>query len=294
MKTFTAIAEHISAATGRPFAALSSRRVNGGDSSDAFCLEGFARPYFVKLNRADLLPMFQAEFAGLQAIAATATVRVPQPVLCGIADGQAYLVFEHIVFGRASQHSWQALGRQLAGMHRQPQAYFGWPLDNTIGCTPQPNEASADWLVFWRERRLAYQLQLAASNGYCGNLQRLGERLCADLAVFFAAYRPVASLLHGDLWGGNVAADQHGIPVMFDPACYYGDREADLAMTELFGGFTSGFYSAYQEAWPLDEGYAVRKILYNLYHVLNHLNLFGGHYLSQAENMMALLFAELA
>ncbi len=294
MKTFTAIAGHIHTATGQPFVALSTCRIIGGDINAAFCLEGFAAPYFVKLNRADLLPMFQAEFAGLQAIAATDTVRVPRAVLSGTANGQAYLVLEHIVFGQAKRQSWHTLGRQLADLHRQPQAYFGWQRDNTIGSTPQPNAASADWLAFWRDQRLAYQLQLAASNGYRGNLQRLGERLCANMGVFFAGYRLLPSLLHGDLWGGNVAFDQQGTPVIFDPACYYGDREADLAMTSLFGGFAAEFYAAYQEHWPLDEGYAVRKILYNLYHILNHLNLFGGHYLSQAENMIALLLAELA
>ncbi len=294
LKTFTTIAEHIRVATGQPCAALSTRRINGGDINAAFCLEGFAKPYFIKLNRADLLPMFQAEFAGLQAIAATDTVRVPQPLLSGVANGQAYLVLEHIAFGQANRQSWQTLGRQLADLHRQPHAYFGWQRDNTIGSTPQPNHASADWLTFWRDRRLAYQLQLAASNGYRGNLQRLGERLCADLAVFFAGYQPVPSLLHGDLWGGNVAVDRQGVPVIFDPACYYGDRETDLAMTELFGGFAAEFYAAYQAQWPLEEGYAVRKILYNLYHILNHLNLFGGHYLSQAEKMITLLLAELA
>jgi fructosamine-3-kinase len=178
-------------------------------------------------------------------------------------------------------------------MHRQAQPYFGWRRDNTIGSTLQLNSSSDDWLTFWREQRLGFQLKLAANNGYGGSLQAKGERLCSDMAVFFEHYSPHPSLLHGDLWAGNAAVDKQGRPVVFDPACYYGDREADLAMTELFGGFSPDFYSAYQAEWPLDHGYSLRKTFYNLYHSLNHLNLFGGGYLRQAESMMAQLLAEI-
>ena len=147
-------------------------------------------------------------------------------------------------------------------------------------------------MEFYRRERLGFQLALAAQHGYRGQLQALGEQLLALLPAFFSTYRPVASLLHGDLWGGNHAATADGEPVIFDPAVYYGDREADLAMTELFGGFGEGFYRAYRVAWPLDPGYPVRKHLYNLYHVLNHLNLFGGGYATQAERLMRGLLAE--
>jgi fructosamine-3-kinase len=170
---------------------------------------------------------------------------------------------------------------------------FGWDRDNTIGSTPQLNEPSVDWVTFWRERRLGYQLELAARNGYRGRLKQRGERLLDGLGALLD-HNPVPSLLHGDLWGGNLGYDEAGEPVIFDPACYFGDREADLAMTELFGGFGRRFWAAYQEAWPLSEGYPVRKHLYNLYHVINHLNLFGGGYLSQAESMIDRLLAEIA
>ncbi len=170
---------------------------------------------------------------------------------------------------------------------------FGWGRENTIGSTPQINTPSDDWIEFWRERRLGKQLELAAHSGYCGRLQRQGERLLGKFAGLFAGYRPLPSLLHGDLWSGNYAADAEGNPVIYDPAPYYGDREADLAMTELFGGFGRAFYNAYQQAWPLDDGYRTRKTLYNLYHILNHLNLFGGGYLGQAESMIDSLLAEI-
>ncbi len=140
---------------------------------------------------------------------------------------------------------------------------------------------------------MGFQLDLAARNGYTRTIQRHGEKLRSRVAGLFTGYRPHPSLLHGDLWGGNIGCVAIGEPVIFDPAVYYGDREADLAMTELFGGFPAEFYAAYREAWPLDAGYPQRRILYNLYHVLNHLNLFGGGYLAQAERMMAQLVGEL-
>ena len=165
--------------------------------------------------------------------------------------------------------------------------------ENTIGSTPQHNNRHDDWVEFWRQERLGRQLQFAAGNGYGGVLQSQGEKLLERFQGFFQDYQPQASLLHGDLWGGNAAADGRGNPVMFDPACYFGDRETDIAMTELFGGFGAEFYAAYQAEYPLDAGYKVRKTLYNLYHILNHLNLFGRAYLAQANNMIEGLLAEL-
>jgi fructosamine-3-kinase len=176
-------------------------------------------------------------------------------------------------------------------MHRCESGRFGWHRDNTIGSTPQINDPSDDWITFYRDHRLGFQYQLAADHGY-GELMPSGQQLMDCLDQFFADYKPRASLLHGDLWSGNYAIDQNGQPVIFDPAVYYGDREADLAMTELFGGFSARFYAAYNDAYPLDAGYKVRKNLYNLYHILNHLNLFGGGYLGQAERMTRQLLSE--
>ena len=167
----------------------------------------------------------------------------------------------------------------------------GWRRANTIGATPQINCRSGDWVGFWREHRLGYQLRLAEANGHRGSLQENGARLLSKIPTFFSGYRPLPALLHGDLWSGNVGFDDAGKPVVFDPAVYYGDHEADVAMTELFGGFSGDFYAAYREVFPLDASYAVRKHLYNLYHVLNHLNLFGGGYLGQAERLISELLA---
>lgn len=294
MPDWQVIADRIAGASGDKVPVPTPIGVTGGCINETVRLAGVARDYFVKLNDAGRLSMFEAEAAGLEAIARSATLRVPRPLCWGVAGDSAYFAMEYVEFGRgATPRGGEALGRGLAAMHRVTDQSFGWTMDNTIGATPQINTPHWNWAVFWRERRLGYQLRLAARNGYGGRLQRDGERLMEGLAVLFADYQPAPSLLHGDLWSGNYAIDAAGEPVIFDPAVYYGDREADLAMTELFGGFDRRFYASYQEAWPLDQGYSVRKHLYNLYHVLNHANLFGGGYVSQAHGLMGRLLSEL-
>ena len=290
---WTALEQRIGAATGQPFAIRQRHPVGGGCIHQAWRVGDRDRAYFVKLAGAAGLSLFEAEAAGLAELAATATVRVPEPIGHGVAAGQAYLVLEYLPLGESSAGAMERLGRQLAALHRQPQAYFGWRRDNFIGSTPQPNGRCDDWIAFWRERRLGFQLAWAAAHGSGGAWLRQGEALRARLAGLFAGYRPTPALLHGDLWGGNAGCTAAGVPVVFDPAVYYGDREADLAMTELFGGFADRFYAAYREAFPLAAGYPQRRTLYNLYHVLNHLNLFGGGYRAQAERMIGQLLAEL-
>ena len=235
--------------------------------------------------------MFEAEADALRALAATHSVRVPQPVCIGTAAAQAFLVLEYLDLRGNGDAA--LLGEQLAQLHRVPQSRFGWAHDNWIGSTPQANAWQHDWIVFWREQRLGFQLTLAAQNGYGGALQRDGDMLLARLDALFDGYAPAPSLLHGDLWGGNHGYLADGTPVIFDPALYVGDRECDLAMSELFGGFAPDFYAAYRASWPLDAGYAVRKTLYNLYHILNHANLFGGGYAAQAARMTAQLLAQI-
>lgn len=293
MVNWQVVSEHIERVTGRGFQAGSVQPIHGGDINAAYRLQSPDKTYFVKLNRADMISMFEAEAAGLQEMAKTETLRVPAAIVCGTVADRSFLVLENIDFGRSSQASDRLLGRQLAQMHRPRQPYFGWHQDNTIGSTPQPNNQNSNWPDFWRERRLGFQLRLAAAKGYGGKLQSKGEKLCTVMSALFEDYQPYPSLLHGDLWGGNASVDRSGSPVIYDPACYYGDREADLAMTELFGGFSSDFYAAYREEWPLDAGYPVRKVFYNLYHILNHLNLFGSGYLGQAETMIDRLLSEL-
>jgi fructosamine-3-kinase len=283
----------IGEATGEPFRIERRNGVGGGCINEAHCLEGGARRYFVKLNSAGRLAMFEAEAAGLEAILASRSIYAPAPLATGVGGGRSWLVLEQIDFGTASRSTSAALGEQLAQMHRCTAEAYGWHRDNTIGATPQPNPWTAEWREFLRRHRLAFQLELAAGNGAPDRLVDRGRRLLENLGAFFADYRPAPSLLHGDLWGGNWGTDAQGRPVIFDPAVYFGDREADLAMTELFGGFDRTFYDAYDGAWPRDPGYRVRRSLYNLYHVLNHFNLFGGGYADQALRLVDGLLAEL-
>lgn len=287
---YAALADAIARVTGEPFAPRDVRAQHGGDISEAFVLADGTRRFFVKVQPASRHDLFEAEAAGLTGLASAHAVRVPAVVALGTAAGCAYLVLEHLPLGGRGDAA--LLGRQLAAQHRVTAARYGDARDNWIGATPQPNGWLDDWLDFWRERRLGFQLKLAARNGYGGALQRDGEALMARLGDFFVGYAPRPSLLHGDLWGGNHGFLDDGTPVIFDPAVYHGDRECDLAMSELFGGFAQGFYAAYRETWPLDAGYTVRRTLYNLYHILNHANLFGGGYAAQAQRMIGQLLAE--
>lgn len=288
-----AISKQIETATGQPFQVKTATSLAGGDINTAYRLEDNNQFYFVKLNRADLLPMFEAELAGLQEMANTNTVSVPRPITCGKTQTHSFLVLENIELKTGNTTTDSILGQQLAQLHLIQQPFFGWHRDNTIGSTPQINTKSVDWLFFWREHRLGFQLRLAAQKGHKGQLQVAGNQLLGTLDSFFTDYHPKPSLLHGDLWGGNASANKQGKPVLFDPACYYGDREADIAMTELFGGFSRDFYAAYQNTYPLDANYNIRINLYNLYHILNHLNLFGGGYLRQAEHIINQLLAQI-
>ncbi len=266
--------------------------IQGGSINKAYKISDGQRPLFVKTNHASLIDMFSAEMAGLEEIKASNTLRTPQYVALGCTEDSAFLVLEYLnMDGHRVDNA--LFGQQLAAMHCHCRNQFGWWRNNTLGSTLQENDSSADWVDFYRKHRLGYQLKLAEKNGFSGQIQRDGERLLADLEEFFTTYQPTPSLLHGDLWSGNYGSLKGGQPVIFDPAVYYGDRETDIAMTELFGGFSQHFYASYQESYPLDSGYKTRKTLYNLYHILNHLNLFGGSYLSQAEAMMRSLLAEI-
>ena len=236
--------------------------------------------------------MLVAEAAGLAELGAANVVRVPRVLAVGPAAGNAFLALEWLAAQAKGAASERLLGEQLAALHRVTVERFGWSHDNTIGSTPQANTPCGDWAEFFRERRLRPQLALAADNGYAG-LGPWSDRLLEALPTLLAGHRPQASLLHGDLWAGNWLALASGEPAIFDPAVYYGDRETDLAMTRLFGGFGAAFYRAYEAAAPLPEGAALRAELYNLYHVLNHLNLFGGGYEHQARGMMQRLLAQL-
>ncbi|MES9853556.1 MAG: fructosamine kinase family protein [Candidatus Thiodiazotropha sp. L084R] len=291
MNQWQMIAQHISHSIEESFDPLEPKSIGGGCINMGVRLTDGEKTFFIKLNNSALLDMFDAESEGLEALSEAHTIRVPRPICSGQSGDQAYLAMEFIELEHGSREGPELAGRQLAEMHRVSQSNFGWHRDNTIGSTPQPNQLNESWGMFWREQRLGFQLKLAADNGYTGSLQRKGERLLEGFHLLLD-HQPAPSLLHGDLWGGNLAYDRSGQPVIYDPAVYFGDREADLAMTELFGGFGNRFYDAYRESWPLSPGYSTRKVLYNLYHILNHLNLFGGSYLGQAEGMIDRLLAE--
>lgn len=292
MADLAAIITEIELATGDNCQPFTSHSIGGGCINSAYRLDTPAGQFFVKVNRPDLSDMFAAEALGLQEMAAIEAVRVPTVICHGRTASDSFLVLEYIPLGGLRGQAAGLLGEQLAKLHAAGQPYFGWSMDNTIGSTPQPNDRQNDWVSFWQEQRLAHQYNLAARHGFAGQLQKNGEKLIEQVPAFFSDHQPQPSLLHGDLWGGNAAADDNGQPVIFDPACYYGDAEADLAMTELFGGFGGDFFAAYRNVRPIDSGYRVRKTLYNLYHILNHLNLFGGGYLGQAESMTQQLLSE--
>jgi fructosamine-3-kinase len=285
------LAEALADATGRRVADRPGPAVGGGSINECVQWPTSAGPLFVKLAGPDRLEMFAAEAEGLRELERTAAMRVPRVLGLGVAAGHAFLALEWIDFGRSTPQGEARLGAQLAALHAVTAPRFGWHRDNTIGATPQRNDWTAEWPEFFARHRLGYQLELAERGGHGGRWLERGRALCERLDAFFVGHRPPPSLLHGDLWVGNWAMDRSGSPVLYDPAVYYGDREADLAMTHLFGGFGPAFYEAYDAAWPLEPGAGARRDLYNLYHVLNHLNLFGGGYRAQAEAMIERLHA---
>ena len=281
------IAEQISQATGKAFQIEHRRSVGGGSVNQAYAVTGGDRAYFVKLNQADRVDMFEAEARGLQQIFGSKTIRVPQPICWGAAGGSAYIVLEWLDLGYGDHQAWEEMGRNLAAMHQTiSQKGFGWERNNTIGFIPQINDWTENWADFFTEHRLGFQFQLA--NQRRGRFPQQ-DRLLAMVPKILAGHNPHPSLVHGDLWTGNAAVTVQGEPVILDPATYFGDREVDLAMSQLFGSFPPNFYSAYNEVLPLDSGYKTRKILYNLYHILNHFNQFGGSYEYQANQMIASL-----
>lgn len=287
------IAEHISRSLNTPVQIKDTISIGGGSINSAYKLTAMNnQQYFVKLNSADLEYMFQVEFDSLNELlqaSKNCAMMIPSPICFGIAgtnnsDKKSYLVLEYL--SMSSGGDAKQLAQALVEIHRVTAGQYGWYQDNIIGSTPQSNQKHSEWLNFWREERMIPQLKMLYDKGYKHHLSPLSDRLLNKLDSLLGNYNPPASLLHGDLWSGNYAYNEQGRPVIFDPALYYGDRETDLAMTELFGGFSQDFYRAYNEAWPLDEGYKTRKTLYNLYHILNHANLFGTSYLKQAISMM--------
>jgi len=285
------ISKHISQTLNEPFQIQQKVSVGGGSINSSYHVSGTdGREFFIKLNSASLETMFQVEFDSLNELSQalkTSAMNIPQPICFGSIDSKSYLVLEYLAM--TSSGDSKKMGQALAQMHRITVRQYGWYQNNIIGSTPQSNQTHNDWVTFWREERMLPQFEMLYNKGYKKYLQPLADNLLHNLDSLLADHTPEASLLHGDLWSGNYAFTKQGQPVIFDPALYYGDRETDLAMTELFGGFNQDFYHSYNDSWPLDKGYQKRKTLYNLYHILNHANLFGTSYLNQAMSMMARL-----
>jgi protein-ribulosamine 3-kinase len=270
----------------------SVRAVAGGSIHNAARVDTSRGPLFLKYGSADRAVQFEAERDGVQALGRVGVVRTPQVLAAGFTETHAYIALEWLELRPSAAASDERLGQQLAHLHRASSERFGWHRDNFIGATPQRNAWCADWIEFWRRERLEPQLEWARLNGASTRLLSASERLLPRVADFFSGYMPAPSLIHGDLWSGNRACDEGGQPVIFDPAVYFADREAELAMCHLFGGFHSSFDRAYEREWPLAAGARTRRVLYQLYHVVNHFNLFGGSYHAQAERMIDGLLAE--
>ncbi len=291
MALWAQIEKDISDFRGKEFHILSRQNIAGGSINNSFCIGDGKDSYFVKTNRHTLAYMFVAEARALDELNKTQTIKVPQPIACGVSGSESYAVMSWLTL--SGQPNGILFGQKLAQLHRHYSDRFGFEIDNTIGSTPQRNQWTDDWVDFWKKQRLGYQLELAKENGHGHRLYDLGSCLREQCGAFFTSYHPRPSLLHGDLWSGNWAGSASGEPVIFDPASYYGDRECDLAMMELFGHPGQQFVAAYNESYALEPGYKIRKQFYNLYHILNHANMFGASYAMQAENMMESLLAEL-
>jgi fructosamine-3-kinase len=287
----------IAQATREAFTRATLDAVAGGCIHRAYRIEGRAgsvpRRYFAKVNEASAAAMFAAEADGLEALRSTGRIRVPATIAHGDDGEIAWIVLEWLELHPLAAASSRTLGEALAVLHGERRERFGWARDNFIGGSVQRNGWADDWVSFWQEKRLHPQLRMAAGHRLPSRMIDRGERLIADCGVFFQNHAAAASLLHGDLWSGNVAALPDGTPVLFDPAVYVGDREADVAMTELFGGLPPDFMARYRETAPLADGYATRRELYNLYHRLNHANLFAGGYVRESEQAIERLLAEI-
>ena len=289
MNYWNSISQHISQSIGNDFQINQTSSVSGGDINSAYKISGLNSQqqtlhFFVKINSIKLSNMFQVEYESLLELSQNKLMQIPTPICFGSSHDKAYLILEYIPINTHGDS--RLMGKALAQMHKITASQYGWINNNFIGSTTQSNQTHSDWLSFWRDERMIPQFEMLYNKGYQSYLSPAADKFLLHLETLLASHNPAASLLHGDLWSGNYAYNESGQPVIFDPALYYGDRETDLAMTELFGGFDESFYTSYNEVWPLEKGYKDRKTLYNLYHILNHANLFGTSYLNQAINML--------
>lgn len=262
------------------------QQVSGGDINECFCLQTTERKYFLKLNDAGCLPdMFKNEASGLEALRNNSKLIVPATIAQGTLYNQQWLLLQWVEKGPVHKSSMKNFGAALASMHQHTQAFFGWPHNNYIGSLNQLNSKHTNWHTFYTECRVNILVKRLFDNGMFSksDVEAAGN-FCKQTANLFPQEPP--SLLHGDLWAGNFMIDTNGDAAIFDPAVYYGHREMDLAMTKLFGGFDDSFYKAYHEVYPLQQGWQLRLHAGQLYPLLVHAVLFGGHYIMRVKEII--------
>lgn len=285
---WSAIAQAISTEIDEDFHITNKNAISGGDINSAYLISDAKNQYFVKLNDKNKLNLFEAEAFNINAIAQSQQIHSTEVITTGTTLDKSYLVLKYCNFTQPTPENWATLGKELARMHLlTTHGKFGWPHDNYIGSNNQPNRWQSNWRTFFAEQRIAWQLQLLAEKSIVfGDIDYISS-ICHDLLCH---HKVEPCLVHGDLWRGNVGFINK-TPIIFDPACYYGDREVDIAMTELFGQFPNEFYQSYHENYPLPPCYEQRKHVYNFYHILNHVNLFKGSYIEQAQALLSRIIA---
>lgn len=260
--------------------------ISGGCINQGGKLKTSSGEFFLKWNSSKKYPgMFRAEAEGLALLRSAKTASIPKVVLTDSSENFQYLLLEFIVQGKSSSTYWQKLGEQLSQLHQHSFSDFGLTFDNYIGSLPQQNKRHSSWISFYTEERLKPQVKMALMNGKLeAGIAKKFDTLFGKLPELITEGKP--SLLHGDLWSGNLIVNSHGNPCLIDPAVFYGNREAEIAFTYLFGGFDRIFYDSYQSNFPLEKGFDSRIDLYNLYPLLVHVNLFGGGYLNQVVSIL--------
>ena len=279
------VARVVSQAFGASHILSSVIPIGGGCINQCYRLNTNGQAYFLKMNEAKFLNMFEMEYKGLTAIASNSNLLVPDPITSGIEGDSSYLIMEFIHSSGREERYWENLGEGLAYMHQSSSRYFGWGHNNYIGRLFQSNRKHLNWLDFFVKERLQPQIQLAEDAGKLPvDVHEDLEKMCNTIDQFINNDTP--ALLHGDLWSGNIMTGPQGNPCLVDPAVYYGNREVELAFTTLFGGFDERFYQAYYHSFPLTSGHQERYDVYNLYPLLVHLNLFGSGYLGRIRNIL--------
>ncbi|MEZ8026124.1 hypothetical protein A1OW_03230 [Enterovibrio norvegicus] len=276
----------LSLTLGQQFEVDEKTPIDGGDINECYAISSGNIRFFVKVNSRESLAIYEAEAESLRHLANSGAVSVPQVIYIGVIKEKAVLVLDYIPMKPLNEESAYLLGREMAHLHQWgDQLEYGFDIDNFVGTTEQRNNWHRKWANFFADHRIGLLLKLAEERGMSfGDVESIVESIKERLT----GHQPKPSLLHGDLWTGNASMSIHG-PIVYDPACYWGDREVDIATTQLFSGFPERFYEGYAEVWPLDEEFESRKDIYNLYHMLNHCLLFGGHYLEETEALITKL-----